>query len=54
TEVCDILRQLSNDLPDPWYLGADGHSPSSALYALEDDLHLGAEDKQELVELLMN
>ena len=30
----------------------DGHSPSSALYVYQDDLHLRAKDKQELIELL--
>ncbi|CAB4439855.1 unnamed protein product [Rhizophagus irregularis] len=30
----------------------DGHSPSSALYAYQDELHLKATDEQELIELL--
>ncbi|PKY62829.1 hypothetical protein RhiirA4_490060 [Rhizophagus irregularis] len=30
----------------------DGHSPSSALYAYEDSLHLNASDEQELMEIL--
>ncbi|PKC01651.1 hypothetical protein RhiirA5_456016 [Rhizophagus irregularis] len=30
----------------------DGHSPSSALYAHEDSLHLNASDEQELMEIL--
>ncbi|GBC01562.1 hypothetical protein RclHR1_04230007 [Rhizophagus clarus] len=30
----------------------DGHSPSSALYAYEDSIHLNASDEQELLEIL--
>ncbi|CAG8744882.1 7112_t:CDS:2 [Rhizophagus irregularis] len=34
------------------YSHSDGHSPSSALYAHEDSLHLNASDEQELMEIL--
>ncbi|CAG8745162.1 2620_t:CDS:2, partial [Dentiscutata erythropus] len=44
-----IKEEVHNKLLD---LFKNGHLSSSALYALEDDFHLSAKDKQELVELL--
>ena len=41
-EVQEELQKLFND----------GHSPSSALYVYQDDLHLRAKDEQELIKLL--
>ncbi|CAG8845781.1 20964_t:CDS:1, partial [Gigaspora margarita] len=46
-----IKEEVRNKLLDYF---KDGHSLSLALYVLEDDLHLSAEDEQELVELLVD
>ena len=43
------VKEVRNELLN---LFKDGHSPSSALYVYQDNLHLKAKNEQELIELL--
>ena len=47
------FRQVSNKVREQFVeLFKDGHSPASALFAYEDELHLNATNDQELLEIL--
>ena len=47
------FRRVNEEVREEFLnLFKDGHSPSSALYVYQDELHLRANDEQELIELL--